>query len=139
MHKEIKVASYESEEYSLLPKKDNPYTGRIYGVQYGDYLKIGSSSNVRDRIKALKCQARYSGVLLRVVVVSAPHSNYKQNEKELQTIFSEKRIKKTELFNISLEDFVFELNKRTFLNNSKELQKVSNRTACFVADYFHCL
>lgn len=139
MHKEIKMASYESGKYSLLPKKDNPYMGRIYGIQYGDYLKIGSSSNVRNRINALKCQARYSGVPLMVVVVSAPHSNYKQNEKELQTIFSEKRIKKTELFNISLDDFVFELNKQIFLDNTKELQEVSNRTARFVADYFHCL
>ena len=142
---EIKVAGkqkfmeldiYSVEEFESLPREGDAYTGRIYAASFGERVKIGSSKNVYKRIKSLKSQARYAGVSIGNVVVSGLHTNYRENEKKLHSIFVDKRLEKTELFNMSMNNVVEEIKKLVYEHKEKELKDQTEKAAEFVGAYF---
>lgn len=88
---------------------ESPYLGVVYAVEYGDKLKIGCSQKPYSRIRSLKKWAEgYGGISFGRVCVSAPHTNYREMEKFFHKLFSPKRVKDTELFSITLNQFLKE-------------------------------
>lgn len=108
----------ETEEVQLdtfidnyLYKKEmvNLDLGFWYCLEWGDkYLKIGSTKNPYDRYMSLRRTAKYGNVKLGEFYVSEPHTNYRQNEKELHDCFANKRVEGTELFEITVKEFAKE-------------------------------
>ena len=83
------------------------FKGYVYALEYGDMLKIGSTQNVRSRIQAISAQARkYSNIITGEFCFSEAHIEYRANERILHKAFADKRIKGTELFRMTLDDFL---------------------------------
>ena len=70
------------------------------------------------------------------VVVSGLHTNYRENEKKLHSIFVDKRLEKTELFNMSMNNVVEEIKKLVYEHKEKELKDQTEKAAEFVGAYF---
>lgn len=82
-------------------------TGVVYVIEYGSYIKIGSTKDINKRYRQLYKQAtEYGNVIIGDCYYSPFHEKYKETELCLHKIFEKKRKLKTELFNISLEDFL---------------------------------
>lgn len=89
----------------------NKYTGFFYVLEYGDWIKIGSTKSPYTRITTLKSNAeKYGNTTTGRIIISSPHTNYIDNEKKLHTFFSEYRKPGTELFNLSLDEALGEIN-----------------------------
>lgn len=119
----------ESEELYQFEKSLKRYCGVIYGVEFGNRLKIGKTLMPYRRMKALNRIAMYCGEKLGRVAVSVPHTNFSKNETKIHEIFSYARIKGTELFALSMDDFLTTL--RTidfeFLDDSKQFAEEAKR------------
>lgn len=90
------------------PKKcQSLYKGFVYAIEYGDVIKIGSTRNIRDRIQSISAHAKkYSNIRTGEFCFSEAHVEFRENERILHKAFSDKRIKSTELFHMTLEDFL---------------------------------
>jgi len=107
---------------SELPRKEaNVFLGRVYAMEYGDLLKIGTSKKLKNRVRALKKQGEYSGIVIGEILFTSPHTNYKENEKQLQITFSENRIGNTELFDLNIYDFIEQVGKLIAVDDSSAL------------------
>lgn len=102
---------------------DNRHTGVIYGVEYGDVLKIGYSQNIIKRYNQLKQTTNYSEKRIGNIEISKNHTNFRENEKILQQHFKDKRVGKTELFNITIDEFKSVLNTLDYKDESVEISK----------------
>lgn len=103
---------YKRNEYEKIKKECPPieYAGYVYVVEYGDYIKIGQSTNPYQRITQLKMQAEnYGPYKLGRVAITIPCSNYENIEKLLHQFWSEFRKESTELFDIPFGFFVNEV------------------------------
>lgn len=113
----------------IIEKNTPEYMGYFYLMEYGDCLKIGSTKNPYQRVKQLVRQATKYGnsIIIGKVVLSAPHTNYRNNERILHEIFQLERRVGTELFNISLENAlqVLEDSPITYEDKSDEMNKHS--------------
>lgn len=77
---------------------------RVYIVEYGEYIKIGFTKNMKKRMKELQNIAQnYSNRSLHRVAWTDLHTNYSQNENNLHLLFNDRRIVTGELFDISFE------------------------------------
>lgn len=101
-----KIRIYERNDIESLPECGNPYMGWFYAVEYGDKLKIGSTTKPKQRIKTLKAHAEYGDLMIGKTVLSEPHTNYLDNERMFHNLFRDFRVGKTELFKVGISDFV---------------------------------
>ncbi|MBT9132088.1 MAG: hypothetical protein DDT33_00598 [Firmicutes bacterium] len=70
---------FRNTEFGELPQKEaNSFLGRVYAMEYGDFLKIGSSRCLKARIRALSKQCEYAGRQVGEVVFTSSHTNYKK-------------------------------------------------------------
>lgn len=89
--------------------------GYIYGVKCGEYVKIGSTFNPKERIPMIRKYAEKYGLPVSMVALSNLHVNYKENEMEIHQTFSDFRKIGTELFKISFYEFTDLLNSAKIL------------------------
>ena len=95
----------DSVEGPALPEEDEVFFGRVYAVKIGKLIKIGYTSNVRQRIASLKTLSlSFSDLEMEgsTVAYTPPHTNYTENEKILKHHFSANCIR-GELFDITFE------------------------------------
>lgn len=103
---------YKSGEYEKIKEECPPieYAGYVYVVEYGDYIKIGQSTNPYQRVRQLKMQAEnYAPYKLGRIAITIPCSNYEKIEKLLHQFWSEFRKESTELFDIPFDYLVNEI------------------------------
>ena len=107
--------------------RSSDYVGFIYALEWDDTLKIGCTMYPYKRLIALKRQAeKYGKVELGNFVVSKEHTNYRENEKKLHACFSSFRKGNTELFAISIQDFLSSIPQYLcFLNESEAIEQKS--------------
>lgn len=87
--------------------KDEPNCGVAYVVEFGKYIKIGCTKNIKKRYSQLKNNAKnYFGVELGRCFYTVTHDLYKETEKQFHQLLEDKRISKTELFTMSLNEFL---------------------------------
>lgn len=80
------------------------YTGCVYAVEFGDHVKIGSTTNPLSRLRALSTSARnYSFTGIGRIALTPIHSRFRSNELYVHSVFIEKRIENGELFDIPFE------------------------------------
>lgn len=103
---EIKI--FENPEFGSVKDIEKGLTtffGVVYLLEYGSLLKIGCSKVPYQRLMQLKRNAtNYNGTKLGRVAITKPHTNYKENEKTLHSLFESKRKDGTELFDLNLDD-----------------------------------
>lgn len=108
---DLKIFNKE-ELYKIKDMNRKEHFGYFYLFELENFLKIGSTKNPYKRIQSLKCQVtNYGQKETGRLVLSVPHTNYRNNEKELHRIFDNSRVGKSELFDISLEEAIKALNK----------------------------
>lgn len=108
-----------------MPKKgETGWHGYVYAIEYGDFIKIGHTTNLQQRIKAIISNAKnYSKVKVGRIVFSVPHTNYKENEHLLHEALQKMRQGKAELFNLTLDEFIAQIPPLEFKDESAEKQK----------------
>ena len=118
---------------NVVPQKEsNRFLGRVYAMEYGDFLKIGSSKKLTARIRALKKQCEYASIQSGEVVFTSPHTNYKENEKLIHMACSEYRIGDTELYDLNIYDFIEVVSKLHAKDDSVKLSEECET----ISDYF---
>lgn len=96
----IKV--FDKTTYNNLPSFQAKDVGVVYAIEMGDKVKIGFSTNPLKRYKSFIGNSRYGNIELGRIAISKFHFNYKENEKQLHSLFKKYRKTQTELFDISL-------------------------------------
>lgn len=93
-------------EYILrYPKFPDKRYGFIYIMEYGDYVKIGSTNDLRRRVNQHRHMViDYNNNSLGRIIVSVSHLNYKANEKLIHSKLKSFRRCNTELFELSIDD-----------------------------------
>lgn len=109
------------EALKALPVSPSPYCGYIYAVEYGTSIKIGRTQKPHRRLKAIVAQAsNYAGPQTGAMIVSPPHTNFLENERLLHEHFRAER-EKGELFRLTLEQFLQDMPKLQFLDETDRL------------------
>lgn len=125
------VAKDVCEVQSMLPKKLPIYFGCIYAVEYGGLVKVGMTTNPLSRVKSLASLARnYGPGHVGAVILSHPHTNFRENEKRLHQLFADRRVK-GELFQISLAEFAEAAARLEFRDDSASLDEQSRAVTSF--------
>lgn len=84
-----------------------PWHGYVYAIEYGDGIKIGHTTNLQARIKAIKrSAANYSDLSTGRIAYTNEHTNHKDVESQLHRFYSALRIDKCERFRITLDNFL---------------------------------
>ena len=111
-----------------VPKHgETDWHGCVYVTEYGDALKIGHTTNLQQRMKSITSQAKnYSSKKIGRIVFSKLHTNHKENELALHRFFKKYRVGKSELFDLTYEEFLKELPSLEFKDESKEKQAKSD-------------
>ena len=103
------------------------FHGYVYAIEYGDQIKIGMTRNVAQRMKTLKSHAeKYGSVPTGEFVWSEAHTNFAENEKILHNFFASKRRSGTELFNLTLDEFMNDMPKLSYEDKSNEYSEKSD-------------
>lgn len=100
------------------------FKGVVYGLDLGDYVKIGHTSKPYSRIHQHKIQLKnYGDWEIRKVFITVPHTNHFENERLVHQFFSKYRKEGTELFKVSFKTVLegFQNIGLIFDDNSKEL------------------
>ena len=102
---------FDNEDFAKIKEIENnnkdKYTGFFYVLEYGDFVKIGSTKNPYQRLMALKRNAvNYGNLKIGRFAISIPHTNYVENEKHLHEYFKDKRKRGSELFDCALEEII---------------------------------
>lgn len=88
-------------------KNNDNSLGVVYVIEYGDNLKIGSTTNIVNRYYQLKHMSEdYHSTKIGNCYFTKLHQKFTKNEHILHDVFKDKRINNTELFSISLDDFL---------------------------------
>jgi len=99
---------FEKSEYELMKELDFnncSKAGYIYILEYGEYVKIGTTKEPYKRVRNLSSLGRdYANIETGRIAVSPTHTNRNSNENILHELFSDKRVKNGELFSVSLEN-----------------------------------
>lgn len=128
----LKVLTYE--ELLNIKEKEKtfpPYMGTFYVIEYNDGVKIGSSKQPYTRYRTLQRNAeKYGNSSVKRIAISTLHTNYLENEHNIQKYFEAHRIIGTELFDIPFYECVEKINQ---LNISllDESQKKQERAHIF--------
>ena len=124
---EIKI--FENPEFGSvkdIEKELTTYFGVVYVLEYGGLLKIGCSKVPYQRLMQLKRNAtNYNGTKLGRVAITKPHTNYKENEKTLHSLFESKRKDGTELFDLNMDDALSTIDRHDleYRDDSQTLEK----------------
>lgn len=102
-HKQWIIANDISE---IKEKTASDQHGVVYAVEYGEHIKIGYTKDLIKRVKSFLRNTKYGDLSIKRIVYTAFHSNFTENERLLHDLFREFRIKGTELFAITLNDFL---------------------------------
>lgn len=96
---------------SETPSEDEPSTfGFVYAIEYGDGIKIGSTKSVRNRLSNIISHAGlYSDIETGEFCFSEAHRNFRENERIIHKAFANRRLGKSERFQMTLDDFFKEL------------------------------
>lgn len=99
--------------------------GVVYTLEYGDVVKIGSTSNILNRFSTLKSKCmEYANRNITRIAISNPHSDYKLSESILHRWFNYFLIK-NELFKICIEDAIHAVNfLKIGIDSSEIIEKV---------------
>lgn len=128
---EVKI--FDSIWTANLPRSEqNPWLGRVYAVEFGGQLKIGSSKKLYQRVMALKRTAAYAGEQLGRICFTNSCTNYRECEKLMHSIFSKHCVKGTELFGIPITSFAAAAEQLELLDESKRLCEESMGRAEFL-------
>lgn len=105
---ETKIKNLKFYDFNDLVKlKPQEYYGYFYIIEFGNYIKIGCTRKPYERIRSLKSQLEnYSDGKLGRIIFSNECVNYTENEYLLHTHFKEFRKFNTELFDLSIEEFL---------------------------------
>ena len=100
---------FNNEEFGEIKeiekRNKDKYTGFFYILEYGKFVKIGSTKNPYQRLMALKRNAvNYGEWEIGKVAISIPHTNYVENEKKLHEHFKSKRKQGSELVDYRFDD-----------------------------------
>lgn len=108
LREEEKVfAKVSLDELKEIERNRDGETGFVYLLQYGNGIKIGCTKRPYSRIMNwINMANNYSDVGAGDIYISIPHYKYSKSEKAIHKFFKEKRIPKTELFKISMEEAV---------------------------------
>lgn len=83
------------------------FFGYVYFVEYGKFLKIGSTQNPIERLRTLSSNARlYHDVVLGKIYITPMHTNFEKNEIILHNFFRDERKDNSELFDITIDEAV---------------------------------
>lgn len=113
----------EIDKIKEIEKRTQRYRGSVYAIEYGEKVKIGSTTKPYERIRTVVRDIEgYANTKTGRVLVSKLHTNYRENEYFLHGKFSDFRIRNTESFNIKLEDVmnVFSNEQLDFKDESKK-------------------
>lgn len=119
-----------------------PYAGFVYLLPWGNKIKIGCTGKVSNRIKTLISQAEgYGGKKVNWCIISAPHTNYRENEHILHKHFSNYRINGTELFLISKERILDDIKNNVIILNEQNVIKrsINDNFNFFIQRFVPCL
>lgn len=112
--------------------KDKPYHGIVYVVEHGDKIKIGQSRKFKKRLAALRKAENYGGAEIGTYRTTEACTNYKEIEKYLHTYFKDRRVGRTELFDMSLKEFLEKVPTIEMLDESIKLEELAlKRTQIF--------
>lgn len=105
----MELQIFSNEEFGEIKeiekRNKDKYTGFFYILEYGKFVKIGSTKNPYQRLMALKRNAvNYGEWEIGKIAISTPHTNYVENEKKLHEHFKNKRKQGSELFDCMFED-----------------------------------
>lgn len=111
--REISVDSLNHDEY--FKKRYDETCGAVYIAKYKNgFIKIGSTSNPRDRYKQLLYfSVEYAGAQVERFAITNPLEEYKTLETILHRRFMEWNIRK-ELFNVDFEEAIQTVNKEFY-------------------------
>ena len=123
---ELQIFSNEEfREIKEIEKRNkDKYTGFFYILEYGKFVKIGSTKNPYQRLMALKRNAvNYGEWKIGKIAISIPHTNYVENEKKLHEHFKSKRKQGSELFDCMFEDVLNSVKTVvTYKNDSEKME-----------------
>lgn len=129
------IQIFKNKDFSLLKpiEKDTPeYFGYVYILEYGDFLKIGKSKNIYQRISALSHQgAKYSDLVIGDVAILPKCTNYGDIEKEVHRLLHSYAKEDTELFKIGFRDAIAII-QNSNLNFKDESEYLNKRSDIFL-------
>lgn len=98
---------FNSSDFGEIPNSNENGFGYVYVIGFDDKVKIGCTTNPKNRIKTIERILRnFAGTEIKKVALSEAHSNYYGNEKHVHNMFSEYRISGSEVFNIPFDEVV---------------------------------
>lgn len=116
---------------SVLEKelKIKEHNGVVYIIDCGDCVKIGCTKNPDGRLRYLiNVLGKYGNRKIGKIAISKSCTNYYENEKRLHKVFSNNRIKGTELFKVNFDkvleisdDILLLENNVDAINNKSEI------------------
>lgn len=120
-----------------VPKAgDTVWHGFVYAIQFGDSIKIGYATKLRQRMKGIISQAKnYSKVRTGRIAFSIQHTNYRENEKILHDHFQDKRFNNGELFNLGFDSFLAQLPDLELKDESKEMEEKAQASLQKMKDF----
>lgn len=129
--KENGLIIFQNEEFGQIQEKFpiKDYFGVFYVLEFGNNVKIGSTSNIAQRVKQLRQTANYANVKIGRIAVSQYHTNYVDNEEYLHKTFQRYRIQSTELFNVCFNtviDFILGTKELSYLDESIKIKQKNN-------------
>lgn len=109
-------------------KAKNDWLGYVYVIEYGEGVKIGHSTNLQARYKQITSNAKnYADVAVGRIAFAIAHTNHKENESILHKHFAEKRHGKSELFTLTLEEFLENVPVLQFKDDSEDKRQNADK------------
>ena len=87
-----------------------PYAGRVYVMEIGNTLKIGSTQDFRNRVFTHARRAKVLGMPTGRILVSVCHDRFRRTERIIQEKFKARRDGRTEFFGMFLSEFLEQIN-----------------------------
>ena len=108
--------------------------GWVYILEFGDFVKIGSTQQPDERFRTLKGQAAYyDNCKIGKMALSPLCLNFKEVERSIHKHLSARRKSKTELFNVTFDDAIKHLASIAF----KQQRSISPRLSVNRIVSFH--
>lgn len=120
------------EEIKEVEKQTPPHFGYVYILEYGNMLKIGQSKKPYGRLQTLKMQCtNYADKEIGRFALTPKCTNYTKVEKRFHQIFAKYRKEGSELFDLSFEDAISQIESKT-INYRDDSQEMERKTDAFL-------
>lgn len=104
------------------------YIGYVYVMETGLNVKIGSTSKPFQRFSTLKrTLSNYGNNPIGRIALSSPHLNFRENEFWLHECMNGGRVPNTELFSMSFEDALYEIDNWHPLNCKEDFDEYKRK------------